>query len=574
MNNLQLKRGFSPLSMWKKTRQRLTTYILIGVIIFFFVIPIIRLFILSLIQDGQVTLATYVDVLGEGRTWYMLENTVWMVLGSTAISVALGMMFAWIIAYSDIRGKLLMQLFILIPFIVPSYIVTLSWTQLMSRNGPVASILDWMPFQYEPINMYSMGGMIFVLGLSHFPLVYLFTVGVLRRIPRDLEWVARSSGAKRRQVFLRITMPLALPGLASGGLIAFIANLDNFGIPAFLGIPANIPVLSTAIYQEVVGFGPSAFSRAATLSVILGLIALGGTLIQWLFVRKSKRLETVQEDHSPRYSLGRFKTVLEISLWSFLLFVTIVPVISMMRSSLIKTYGLPFKLEHLTFSHYSFVLFENDRVLGAILNSFVLATVTAIVCIIVGTTFAYMRTRKPNNLTRILEIFIGLPYALPGMVLALAMIFMWLQPIPGWNPGIYGTIFILLIAYITRFMILQVRGSITAMSQIDPSMEEAAQVFGAKATSKWKRILLPLMLPSLLSGALLVFLTSLTELTVSSLLWSSGSETIGVVIFNFEQAGYTTYSTAFSTVIVLGILLGMAVFYIFQQMWKKRVGEP
>ncbi|AXF55891.1 ABC transporter permease [Salicibibacter kimchii] len=540
----------SPLLFWKN--QRITTYLIFGIIFFIF---------------------NYSEVLSEGRTWQMIENTMVMVIGSTALSVSLGLFFAWLVAYSDIRKKSLLQIFILIPFIIPSYIVSLSWTELMGRTGPFASMLDMLPFDIEPLNMYSMGGMIFVLGLSHFPLVYLFTVGVLRSIPRDLEWAAKSGGAPSHRVFREVTLPLALPGLASGGLIAFIANLDNFGIPAFLGIPANITVLSTAIYQEVIGFGSDAFSRAATLSVILAIVALMGTMLQWWLVKKSNQLETTQQDHAPRFTLGRWRIAIETAVWGFLLFITIVPVLSMLRTSLIQAYGLPLTSENATFSHYLFVLFENDRAQSAIMNSIFLAGTTTLFCLIVGTAFAYLRSRRPNALNGILELFIALPYALPGMVLALAMIFMWLEPIPGWNPGIYGTIGILLIAYITRFLILQVRGSATAFSQVDRSMEEAAHVFGAKTMTKWKSILVPLLLPGLLSGALLVFLTALTELTVSSLLWSSGSETIGLVIFNFEQAGYSTYSSAFSTVIVLTILVGMIGYYVLQQIWKKRVNN-
>ncbi|MFB5664103.1 ABC transporter permease [Alteribacillus sp. HJP-4] len=568
---LEARRDNRPFSFLKKYSP--TTYFITAVIVFIFVIPIIRLFSLSFFQDGSLTVANYTQVLSEPRTWSMLENTGIMVISSTGLAVVLGLLFAWIIAYSDIRGKKLMQLFILIPFIIPSYIVTLSWTQLMSRNGLVASFLNLFPFDAVPFNMYSMGGMIFVLGLSHFPLVFLFTVSTLRKIPQDLEWSARSGGALSVDVFRRITLPLALPGLAGGGLLAFIANLDNFGIPAFLGIPGNIPVLSTAIYQEVVGFGPGAFSRAATLSVVLAVVALGGTVFQWIIVRKSKQMETVEQDYAPRFHLGRYRLLTEISLWSLLLLITVVPLVSMIMSSLIRAYGLTFTWENLTLAHYAFVLFENNRVQGAMANSVMLAIVTTAICLFVGTALAYIRSRKPNALNRVLEVFVGLPYALPGMVLGLAMIFMWLEPIPGWNPGVYGTIGILLIAYVTRFMILQVRGSFTAMSQVDRSMEEAAHVFGAKTVTKWRRIMLPLLLPGLLGGAFLVFLTALTELTVSSLLRSSGSETIGLVIFNFEQAGYSTYSTAFSTVIVVAIIVTMTSLYVLQQVWKKRVKE-
>lgn len=332
-------------------------------------------------------------------------------------------------------------------------------------------------------------------------------------------------------------------------------------------------MLSTAIYQEVVGFGPSAFARAATLSVILAAVALLGTFAQWWLVRKAKQTETIQQDHEPRYQLGRLRLPVELSLWAFLLMITVVPIASMLQSSLVKAYGLPFSADHLTLDHYRFILFENDRVQGAIGNSLLLAAGTMAICLFVGTGLAYMRARHPNVLNRALEVFVGLPYALPGMVLALAMIFMWLEPIPGWNPGVYGTIGILFIAYITRFMVLQVRGSYTAMVQVDPSMEEAASLFGARSMAKWRRVLVPLLLPGVLSGAFLVFLTALTELTVSSLLWSSGSETIGLMIFNFEQAGYSTHSTAFSMLIVTAILLVMVSMYMLQHVRDRRIKD-
>jgi iron(III) transport system permease protein len=554
-------------------KRRLLALLLALLIFCLFVLPIIRLFLLSFFQEGQLTFSHYTQIFSEPRTWTIFRNTVVMVAGATTLALALGLVFAWLVAYSDIRLKKLLQLMILVPFIIPSYILTLSWTQLMSSNGWVASLLQFLPFSLEPLQMYSMEGIIFTLALSHFPLVFLFTVGVLRKIPREMEWAARASGANSWHVFKQVTFPLALPGLAGGGLLAFIANLDNFGIPAFLGIPAQITVLSTAIYQEVVGFGPSAFARAATLSVILAAVALLGTFAQWWLVRKAKQTETIQQDHEPRYQLGRLRLPVELSLWAFLLMITVVPIASMLQSSLVKAYGLPFSADHLTLDHYRFILFENDRVQGAIGNSLLLAAGTMAICLFVGTGLAYIRARQPNALNRALEVFVGFPYALPGMVLALAMIFMWLEPIPGWNPGVYGTIGILFIAYITRFMVLQVRGSYTAMVQVDPSMEEAASLFGARPMAKWRRVLVPLLLPGVLSGAFLVFLTALTELTVSSLLWSSGSETIGLMIFNFEQAGYSTHSTAFSMLIVTAILLVMVSMYMLQHVRDRRIKD-
>ncbi|MNJ41242.1 Maltose transport system permease protein MalG [compost metagenome] len=168
-------------------------------------------------------------------------------------------------------------------------------------------------------------------------------------------------------------------------------------------------------------------------------------------------------------------------------------------------------------------------------------------------------------MNRLAELAISVPYTLPGIVFALSMILVWMEPIPGWNPGIYGTTTILFIAYVCRFLILQIRAGVTAFAQVDASMEEAARISGAGAWRRWRKILLPMLLPGLLSGALLVFLTALTELTVSALLYSSGSQTIGVAIFGFEQAGNTLYSTALSSLIVFLIFAGAGLLGLLQK---------
>ncbi|KGX86742.1 ABC transporter permease [Pontibacillus litoralis] len=566
----QTKRGQNKLPS-SHFMNRILKYIGIVLLVIFFVIPIFRLFMLSFQTDQGFQLTHYVEMLQREETWNVLQNTLYVVGGATILSIIIGVGMAWLVAYSDIRMKNGMQILIIMPFIIPSYIVTLSWTQFFAPNAWFSSLLQSIAI--ETWDLYSLSGMVFVMGLSHYPLVYLLTVRMFRKVPRDLEMASRISGAGRLKTFFTVTAPIALPGIASGGLLAFLASLDNFGIPAFLGIPANINVLSTYIYEQVVGFGPSAFAKAATLSVLLGMLALIGTFIQWLLVRKSKSLETVNEDFQARFSLGKYRGVIEVCVWSLLVFTSVVPLLSMISTSFIKAYGLDFTWDNLTLDHYRFVLMESGKTQQAITNSIMLGFGTMLICLICGTAIAYFRVRKPTKWLKAIEVIIGLPYALPGIVLALAMIFAWMEPIPGWNPGIYGSMKILFIAYVTRFLILQIRGSITAIMQVDPSMEEAAHVSGASNMVKWKSILLPLIMPGVLSGSFLVLLQALTELTVSSLLWSAGSETIGLVIFNFEQAGYTTYSTAFSSLIVLLIAVGILLLYGIKNVGKVRRGK-
>lgn len=547
-------------------------YKMIGfiLVLIFFVVPILRLIFMGFTNEASFTLEYYTTILKEERTWKVIKNTLIIVGISTLISTILGTLFAWIIAYTDIRMKRIIQLFVFLPFVIPSYITSLAWVQFFGPTGLLMDIFEFLHIHLPVWDLYSLSGIVFVMGISHFPLVYLFSVSVFRQIPREMELAGRISGASGIKIFMKIVLPMALPGIVGGTFIAFLASLDNFGIPAFLGTPANIPVLSTYIYQQVIGFGSSAFNHAAVLSTILGIIAVIGIGLQWIFLRKTKRLETTKLDYEPRYYLGKRKKLIEIIIWLFFLITSILPLASMVMTSFLRAYGLDFTFDNISLKNYEFILMSRSTS-SAIFTSVKLAGVTAIVGIFIGTAFAYLRVRKSSLLTKISETSITIPYALPGTVFAIAMIFTWMEPIPGWNPGVYGTAAILYIAYITRFLILQVRSGITAFQQVDIEIEEAARISGTNGFEKWRKIMIPLIVPGLLSGALLVFLSALTELTVSSLLYSSASETIGVSILSFQQSGYTLYATAFSSIIITLIILGYVLLFAVQEIWKRKV---
>lgn len=561
----------SVLPLFSKMFSKITTWIGLLVVFLFFCLPILKLILLSFVSNTGFSLENYIELFREENTWRTISNTFILACSSTVIALFLGVFTAWLIAYSNFRGKKFFQAVVLLTFLIPSYILTLSWTQFFEADGLLARCLSFIfGQQVEPWSPYSFGGMIFMMGLHHYPLVYLLSLSGFRKIPRDLEWASRNAGVGRWKTFCLVNVPLAAPGIVSGGLLAFIASLDNFGIPAFLGIPAHISVISTSIYEELNGFGPAAIARAASLSTVLGLFALMGTGFHWLLNRKFRQFESIREDRDSRFTFGKYKVVIEIVVWGILIVISFVPLFSMGFQSFLKAYGVPIRWGNLTWDNYKFILLENGKVQNSILNSLFLSLTSVLICLVIGTGIAYFRIRKPSFFSRTLELMVGIPYALPGVVFAIAMILTWMEPVPGWNPGIYGSITILLMAYVGRFLILQVRGSMTTLLQVDRALEEASHICGVGGIRKWRRILLPLILPGMLNGALLVFLTSLTELTVSSLLSSSGSETIGVVIFNYEQAGSTMYSTALSNLIVMVIFLAAICYFSIQKFFTRK----
>lgn len=547
-------------------------WLVLAILAWVFFVPILRLVILSLSTDTFPVLTHYTEVLSEARTWRVVRNTVYVSVVGTAISVVVGVALAWFAAYSNIRGKTLLHGIVLLPFVLPGYLYTIAWVQFLAPSSWFSGLLSTVAGVEGGFDLYNLRGIAFILGLRHMPLVYLLTIGVLRRISRPLEHAARISGAGPLKTFWKVTLPLAAPGIGAGALLAFLSNLDNFGIPAVLGIPSGISVLSTQIYQEVVSFGPAAFARASVFAVILGAVALIGAGIQQLWMRRGRTTETRVEDRDPRVGLGFGRPIVELVLFAIMLVVSLLPLISLATSSLTQALGVPLTWDTITLDNYRFAIFENETTLRAISNSLEFAAISAAIGIVIATMVAYLRTRRGGLVPQLMDSAISLPYALPGLVIALAMIFAWLQPIPGvdWNPGLYGTSGIILIAYVVRFTYYQLRAMVTGFLQVDKSMEEAARAAGVGRLQTWRKILLPLLLPAIISGTALVVFVALTELTVSSLLWSSGSETIGVRVFGFQASGYSRYATALSTVLVVGLLTSMGLIGLFNKLWQRR----
>ncbi|HBC27488.1 MAG TPA: iron ABC transporter permease, partial [Ruminococcaceae bacterium] len=221
---------------------------------FVFLLPLFRLALMSVTQNAGYGFGNYLELFREPRTLRAIGNTVAISVASTALSAVFGVLLAFLVAYLNIKRKRLLELLALVPFILPSYVVTISWTSLLEQNGGANRLLQLL--HLPAISLYSLGGIIFVLGLCNVPLVYLTTVDTLRKIPRELEWAARASGCGRWETLWRIDLVQARPAIAGGCVLAFLACVDNFAVPAFLGIPASIPVLSTYIYEKAIGFGP------------------------------------------------------------------------------------------------------------------------------------------------------------------------------------------------------------------------------------------------------------------------------------------------------------------------------
>ena len=451
------------MSHHSQLRNRLGTLLFYTVIFLFFVAPVLRLLVMSCKGPDGYGLQNFAVLLREPRTLKAIVNTLIIAVGSTVFATILGTAMAFILAYTNVRHRHFLEMLVLMPFIIPSYITTLSWAGIVTKKGLLSRLAAALGL--GTLDIYSIGGILFIVGICNIPIVYLSVTHTLRKIPKDLEWASRSCGFSIWATFWKIDIPEAMPAIMSGAVLSFLAAIDNFSVPAFLGIPAGIPVLSTYIYEKAISFGPQSFPLAAALSVMLCIIAIGGTLLEVL-IRKGGAMESIKEDMSPRVYIrsSRRKITEGILLLGWGLF-DLIPLLVMVSNAFLKNYGLAISRQNLSLENFTFVCTDTS-VLSSVSNSLLLALITCALCIVIGMAMAYLKVRRGSHAMAVGEKCAALTYAIPGIVLSLAMIFHWTEPLPGLRPGIYGTVNILIIAYLTRYLILQIKGSTNALLSV------------------------------------------------------------------------------------------------------------
>jgi len=550
-------RGFRALGSTASERA-----LLLGLIVFvglLSVVPFARLALEAVAPGGRFDPSVLQSVLAAPRTWLATERTLATALAGTAISTVLGAGVALLVGATDLRGKAAVGFVFLLPLMIPSQVTAIAWINLLGPTSPLLKTLGLAPSPGTPHPLYGFSGISLLLGLEHAPLVFLTLRAGLAALPGEAIEAAEALGAGRLRIVATVILPMTAPALAGGAALAFVSCLGNFGTPALLGIPAGYSVLTVLIYQQLAGFGPQAISQVAVLSLMLGALAAVGLGAQsWASRRHAvgwSRARMVR-----LIPLRRAGPVLVALTWAMLAAIVAMPLVALAATSLVSAYGLPLTAASLTLENFRYILADHAATARAALNSLFLAGTTAVVVAAVSVLLGYVVVWRDGGIARALSVAAELPYALPGVVLALAAILVFLRPLPLLHVSLYGTLWIILAAYLARFLVLSLRTTIAGYRQIHGALEEAAAIAGAGLWRRIATVLLPLAAPAVAAGAVLVFLTALNELTVSALLWSAGHETLGVVVFSLEQGGDSTLAAALSVLTVLATigLMGLA----------------
>jgi len=552
-----------------RSEGRLLTLVL-GLAILVTLAPVARLFHEGLTAGGGLNPGFLAEVLSKPATRSALWHSLVTAGLGTLISVLIGGVFAFLVALTDLRRKAALVFCLMIPMMIPPQITALSWTQVMGPSSVFLKTLGLAPPLGAPQPLYSPGGIILLLGIQHTSIIFLTLRAGLRAIPQDAVEAARISGARGLRIWWQVVLPLTLPSLLGGIAITFVTALGNFGIPAMLGIPAGYATLPTLIYQRLAGLGTAVLAEVAVLAMLIGAVAIAGILLQRFFQRRQRLHLTGSGGRALMIPLGRARLPVEIALWLVIAAILVLPMAGLLATSLVPAYGVPLRLDTLSLDGWHEALFRQPATRRAFVNSFLLSAGAAALLMALCLPLAWLMERHKTRAGQLFDSLLDLPYALPGVVLAIAMILLLIN-LPFTEATLYGTIWIIFLAYLARFLAVMFRPVQSSLRQLDPAMDEAARAVGAPLWRRLRDIILPLSAPAAAAGAILVFLTAFNELTVSALLWSSGTETLGVVIFNLDDSGETVMASAVAMTIVLVVMFLMAVIQLTSRHLPKGV---
>jgi len=508
----------------------------------------------SAAAPAAFTLQNYINAYSGAETFRLFYNSVQFATGSAVLAFLIGTFFAWINERTNTPCKALFFALSIIPLIIPGILFTVSWILLASpKIGIINTLLqDWFGTDFVFVNIYSMAGMIWVDGLHYSPMAFLLMSAAFRSMDPALEESAQMSGATVPQVFMRVTLKLAWPAVLASLLILFVRAIESFEVPALLGLPVGIEVYTSAIYQAIHRY-PSQIGLASSFAVTLLAIASFGIYFQSRLSSQSDRFSTVTgKGFRPRtMDLGNWRYVTAGLFILYFFVVVALPFCVLLWSSLQKYYSAPSfaALKNLSFDAYRSVI-ELPAFGTAVWNSLLLSLGSATLIMLVTAVIAWIvvRTRLPGRW--LIDNLASLPLVFPGLVLGLAIMICYLHvPI-----GIYGTLWIMLIAYVTRFMPYGMRYSSTSMMQIHKELEESAAMSGASWGMTFRRIVLPLLKPGLLAGWIYIVIVSIRELSSSILLYSPGTEVMSIMIWELWQNGQYVELSA------LGVMLIVALF--------------
>jgi iron(III) transport system permease protein len=490
------------------------------------------------VPGAEFTLAHYLQAYNDPLTYQLLFNSFIFAAGSSILATALAATLAWISIRTNAPFRKFFELTAIIPNIFPPVMLAVSWTVLLSpRTGLINRLLmELFSLGNAPLNLYSLWGMIFVEALITTPLAFLIVSASLYSMDPSLEESARVAGSNNIQIASRITFPIIRPALLAAVILNFVRAIESFDTPAIIALPARIEVFTTKIYREAVGAFPPNQNLAATYGVSLLLITM-------LFVYCYRHLTKRSERYVTVTGRGYRPTIIDLGKWRYpaagvaglvLLLIVVLPFLVLIYVSFISYIHVPGPKtwELLTLDNYRGNL-RDARTYRALQNSLLLAVGGATLCMLLAALTAWVTTKTKVAGRGVIEALTFIPWAFPGTALAIGLLWTYVYvPLP-----IYGTLWILLIGYITRFLPYGLRTMTSTIVQLHDDLPQASMACGAGFLTTFRRILLPLLRPGFIAGWIILATIFLREFSTSIFLYSPGSEPLGPLLYHFYVDG-------------------------------------
>lgn len=501
--------------------------------------------------SGAMTFAHFTRFFTKRFFWSTMTNSLKVTCCATLLSALLGLPLAYLMRSVKIRGSGLLNILIVISYLSPPFIGAYAWIQLLGRNGVVTQWLNAL-FRTRFDGIYGFAGIVLVFTLQSFPLVYIYVSGALKNMDNSLVEAAESLGCGRLGRVWRIIVPLVTPTLLASAMLVFMRVFADFGTPMLIGEGyKTLPVLVYTQFMGEIG-GDDGFA-AAICVIIIGLTLIMFFAQRLLASRRTYAMTALKP--LVQESLGGLRGLLAHLVVYIVVGLAILPQAVVAYTSFLRSNGGQVFTGGYALQSYEATLFSKGN--APIINTYVLGLESIAIVVILGVLIAYLSVRKRNVLNSVNDVITMLPFIIPGSVLGIAFIFAFNQP-----PIILsGTALIMIISFSVRRMPYTVRSSSAVLGQISPSIEEAAISLGATDVGTFARITLPMMAPGILAGAIMSWVTIISELSSSIILYTNSTQTLTVSIYTEVVRGNYGNASAYATILAATSILSLLLFY-------------
>ncbi|MDO5485341.1 MAG: iron ABC transporter permease [Sarcina sp.] len=538
---------------------------IIGFLLVFQVFPLVYLLFRAFFATGHFSLESFARIYSYALNWTCLKNTLFTALLSMVFGVLIAFPLAWLVGRTNLHGRRVFRTLFVMTYMVPPYVGAMAWLRLLNPSVGTLNVFLQKIFGLAgmPFNIYTTGGLVWVLTTFYYPYAFITISRAMEKMDPSLEEASRISGASPLKTLFTVTIPLMLPSIAAAGLLVFVAAASCYGIPSIIGAPGKIYTVTTRIVDYVYVGSQQGLTDATVLAVFLMLLAMVILYVSNFVIGKKDYITVSGKSVRPAVvDLGRWNLPITILVGAFAFIVVILPFATVFMTSFTVNMGKSlFAAGNMTTKYWG-IIFSRKSIIKSFRNSVFSALWAATLGMIVCVIMAYLLKRTNVKGKAVPDFLITVGSGTPSVVIALALI-MTMSGRFGIN--IYNTMAILVVAYMIKYMLMGMRTVVSAISQISPSLEEAAQISGAGWLRRMKDVVLPLTAPSVVAGWFLIFMPCFYELTMSNLLYSDNTKTLGVELYLYQ----TYHSQQTASALAAAILILVAVLNILMNRLTK-----